>query len=65
MKGIFTIDEIVQLVGLTSNQLLNGAVGTIAEDIDESRGRYAINLKSLSFTFMITIKKPVVILCGN
>jgi hypothetical protein len=46
MATIFAKDNFVQLVGLVSNPSLNGAVGTVIGDIDESRGRYTINLKS-------------------
>jgi hypothetical protein len=46
MATVFAVGDFVQLVGLLSNPSLNGAIGTVIGDIDETRGRYAINLKS-------------------
>jgi hypothetical protein len=46
MATIFIVGDVVQLVELVSNPSLNGAIGTVVGDIDETRGRCAINLKS-------------------
>jgi hypothetical protein len=46
MAAIFTVGDVVHLVGLVSNPSLNGAIGTVVGDFDKIRGRYAINLKS-------------------
>lgn len=43
MAAVFTVGDVVRLVGLKSNQTLNGAVGTIVKVVDsESRGRYGV-----------------------
>jgi hypothetical protein len=47
MAVVFKVGEVVQLVGILSNQLLNGATGMIAGNADfESRGRYDVHLQS-------------------
>jgi hypothetical protein len=47
MAVIFTIGDVVRLVGLKSNPLLNGAIGTVVGDSDyKSRGRCAVHLQS-------------------
>jgi hypothetical protein len=47
MATLFTIGEVVRLVGLISNQSLNGAIGSVVGDLDyESRGRYSVHLES-------------------
>jgi hypothetical protein len=46
MAAIFTVGDIVQLVRVVSNPSLNGAIGTVMGDIDESRGRYGVRLKN-------------------
>jgi hypothetical protein len=43
MAANFDVGEVVRLVGLVTNQLLNGAIGTI---VLESRGRYNVLLQS-------------------
>jgi hypothetical protein len=47
MATILTAGEVVQLVGIVSNLLLNGATGTVEGNTDyESQGRYAVHLQS-------------------
>jgi hypothetical protein len=46
MAAIFSPGDVFQLVGLESTPSLNGAIGTVVGDVNESRGRYVINLKS-------------------
>lgn len=47
MTAVFTVGQVVQLVGLVSSQSLNGAVGTVIRDLDyESRGRHGVGLQS-------------------
>jgi hypothetical protein len=47
MASVFTVGEIVRLVGLVSRQSLNGAIGTVMGDADsDSRGRYGVQLQS-------------------
>jgi hypothetical protein len=47
MSAIFSVGDVVRLVGLVSSPLLNGAIETVVGDTDnKSRGRYAVQLKS-------------------
>jgi hypothetical protein len=44
---VYTAGDNVRLVGILSNNLLNGAIGTVVRDTDsESRGRYGVQLRS-------------------
>jgi hypothetical protein len=36
MAAVFTVGDLFRLVGLVSNPSLNGAIGTVISDIDES-----------------------------
>jgi hypothetical protein len=44
--SIFSVGDIVLLVELVSNPSLNGAIGIVMGNFDESRSRYAIKLQS-------------------
>jgi hypothetical protein len=46
MADVFAAGDVVRLVGLFKNPSLNGALGTIVGDLDESRGRYNVHLQS-------------------
>jgi hypothetical protein len=46
MAAVFIIGEVVRLAGLKSNQLLNGAIGTVVGDNDYESQGYSVNLQS-------------------